>query len=107
MEIQCDLQNNMPYVISNFTENVSLETILTKKLGPRRKNMAIVMVLLFVYGLIFISGVVGNVCTCIVILKNRYMRTTTNYYLLSLAISDVLILIIGKIENISLTFFYS
>ncbi|KAK9505558.1 hypothetical protein O3M35_009580 [Rhynocoris fuscipes] len=47
------------------------------------------------YSLIFLTGVIGNVSTCIVIARNRHMHTATNYYLFSLAISDLLLLISG------------
>lgn len=78
----------------NFTNDTD---ILLLGLGPKQKALPIVIILLIIYGLIFISGVFGNICTCIVVLRNTHMRTTTNYYLLSLAISDVLILITGKL----------
>lgn len=50
-----------------------------------------------VYLAIFIVGVIGNVCNCLVIAdsKNRYMKTATNYYLFSLSVSDLLLLIFG------------
>ena len=34
-------------------------------------------------------GVLGNLATCLVIIKNEYMRTTTNIYLFNLAIADL------------------
>ncbi|KAH9392547.1 G-protein coupled receptor, partial [Tyrophagus putrescentiae] len=37
----------------------------------------------------------GNICTCIVIARNKYMHTATNYYLFSLAVSDLLLLVLG------------
>ncbi|WAR06974.1 PK1R-like protein [Mya arenaria] len=74
-------------------ENISQADLLLEKLGTRRKELPVTLFLLSVYGLMFISGVLGNVCTCVVILRNANLRTSTNYYLLSLAISDVLILI--------------
>jgi neuromedin U receptor 1 len=43
--------------------------------------------LTFLYVGIFITGVVGNVAVCLVIVKNKSMHTATNYYLFSLAIS--------------------
>ena len=46
------------------------------------------------------SGTINNVCTCVVIARNSYMQTTTNYYLFSLAISDVIILFLGKFNNL-------
>lgn len=70
--------------------------LLEKSLGSRFQDPWSAGFLLSVYGLIFISGTVGNICTCIVIVRNSYMQTATNYYLFSLAISDVLILILGK-----------
>ena len=73
-----------------------LEKLLTSLMGARRKNLTSVVALTFVYGLLFLTGVVGNVCTCVVIARNSYMHTVTNYYLFSLAVSDVLTLIFGK-----------
>lgn len=55
----------------------------------------IVIVLIIIYATIFVLGVLGNVVTCIVIAKNRSMHTAVNFYLFSLAISDVLLLLIG------------
>ncbi|XP_015924827.1 pyrokinin-1 receptor-like [Parasteatoda tepidariorum] len=54
-----------------------------------------------VYTIIFLTGIIGNVCTCIVISRNRYMHTATNYYLFSLAISDLLLLLLGLPQDIS------
>ena len=34
-------------------------------------------------------GILGNVATCLVIMKNEYMRTTTNIYLFNLAVTDL------------------
>ena len=90
------LTENVTYIYSNLTSTESAKSLLESKLGPQGKNVIYVIILLLVYGLIFISGIVGNVCTCLVILKNNSLKTTTNYYLLSLALSDVLILLLGK-----------
>ena len=37
----------------------------------------------------FVLGVLGNLATCLVIIKNEYMRTTTNIYLFNLALAGV------------------
>ena len=73
------------------------EEFLEKYLGPRRaQGLPETVLLTVIYCIILITGIIGNVCTCIVIYRNQYMRTATNYYLFSLAISDVLTLILGK-----------
>lgn len=82
--------------LDNFTNSsISEEELLLARLGPRRKDLTSVIFLLVIYLLIFVSGTFGNICTCIVIIRNHYMQTTTNYFLFSLAVSDVLILIFG------------
>ncbi|EDV91611.1 pyrokinin-1 receptor [Drosophila grimshawi] len=74
--------------------NASAATI-NQLLGAQRDSLAIVIPVTVVYVLIFLTGVVGNISTCIVIKKNRSMHTATNYYLFSLAISDFMLLLSG------------
>lgn len=49
------------------------------------------------YLFIFVAGVLGNVITCTVISRNKSMHTATNYYLFNLAISDLILLLSGKL----------
>ncbi|KAM7104805.1 neuromedin-U receptor 1 [Molossus nigricans] len=64
-----------------------------KYLGPQQTELFIPICI--TYLLIFVVGTVGNGLTCIVILRHKVMRTPTNYYLFSLAISDLLVLLVG------------
>lgn len=59
----------------------------------------ILILLTVIYVIIFITGVLGNVVTCIVIARNKGMHTAVNYYLFSLAVSDLLLLISGKFKK--------
>lgn len=68
--------------------------------GPKRDPLYVVIPITFIYTLIFVTGVVGNISTCIVIAKNRSMHTATNYYLFSLAISDFLLLVAGVPQEV-------
>lgn len=71
------------------------DEMLLEDLGPKRDNLYIVIPITIIYALIFFAGLIGNVSTCIVIARNKSMHTATNYYLFSLAISDLLLLISG------------
>ncbi|KAM5164751.1 neuromedin-U receptor 1 [Mantella aurantiaca] len=73
--------------------NMSLEELLFKYLGQKRSNYFTPICI--IYLIIFAVGAVGNTLTCIVIIKHKIMRTPTNYYLFSLAISDLLVLLFG------------
>uniref|UniRef100_A0A1B6KG68 G-protein coupled receptors family 1 profile domain-containing protein n=1 Tax=Graphocephala atropunctata TaxID=36148 RepID=A0A1B6KG68_9HEMI len=64
-------------------------------LPEKRDPLFIVVPITIVYTVIFFSGVTGNVVTCVVISRNKHMHTATNYYLFSLAISDLLLLVSG------------
>lgn len=75
---------------------IDVDTLLESKFGPRYKAPTEAVVLTLVYCVIFFTGVIGNVCTCIVIIRNIDMHTATNCYLFSLAVSDTLTLIFGK-----------
>ncbi|XP_004629509.1 neuromedin-U receptor 2 [Octodon degus] len=71
----------------------STEDYLARLCGPRRSHLFLPMTV--VYALIFVVGVVGNLLVCLVILRDQMMKTPTNYYLFSLAVSDLLVLLLG------------
>lgn len=59
-------------------------------LGKQKGDTGLVVALTVVYMVVYLSGVLGNSLTFLVIYKNAYMRTVTNWYLMSLALSDLL-----------------
>lgn len=84
--------------------NESVEEYLVRMLGPKHLPLAVVLPITIIYVTIFVSGVVGNVAVCVVIARNKSMRTATNYYLFSLAVSDLTLLLLGKCtEHLNVT----
>ncbi|KAM8791696.1 LOW QUALITY PROTEIN: neuromedin-U receptor 1 [Rhynchonycteris naso] len=73
--------------------NLTDEALKLKYLGPQHTELFLPICI--IYLLIFVVGAVGNGLTCTVILRHRAMRTPTNYYLFSLAVSDLLVLLVG------------
>ena len=47
-----------------------------------------------VFAIITVVGIIGNACVVIVILRNKHMRTVTNYFIMNNAITDMVFLII-------------
>lgn len=92
-----DLSNHTSNNISISNGTVNIEDYLALHLGDRYLTTTQLIVLNVIYIGIFLSGTVGNICTCIVIARNRNMHTATNYYLMSLAISDLITLLIGEL----------
>jgi len=78
----------------NSTE-FDLDGFLESHLGSRSRDLLGSLSLTIVYGVIFVTGLLGNACTCVVIATTGYLHTATNFYLFSLAVSDLLTLIIG------------
>ncbi|XP_033334211.2 neuropeptides capa receptor [Megalopta genalis] len=82
-------------------QNVTEEQYLTKVLGTKYLPIELMVPLTIAYVLIFITGIFGNVATCTVIMRNSSMQTATNYYLLNLAVSDLILLVIGLPNELS------
>lgn len=89
-----------PLTSTATNTNTSLESML----GPVRDSYTTVVLMTIVYVLILLTGVTGNVITCLVIAKKRYMHTATNYYLFSLAVSDLLLLVLGLPQDLVLVY---
>ena len=83
-------------------KNLTEAEYLTKVLGPKYLPMRMVIPLTITYVVIFVTGIFGNIATCTVIVRNASMQTATNYYLFSLAISDLTLLILGLPNELSL-----
>lgn len=79
---------------------------LTSRLGWRHRTQAESVALTLVYSLILLTGVIGNLATCAVIVKNTSMHTATNFYLFSLAVSDTMALVLGKNYNYMYYYYY-
>lgn len=87
----------------SFSPNTSVHTTpsnsqlaevnLVEILGPKRSPVFLPVT--SVYLLIFLVGLSGNLLTCTVIARHKKMRNPTNLYLLSLALSDLLVLLFG------------
>ncbi|KAL6083279.1 hypothetical protein STEG23_000361 [Scotinomys teguina] len=73
--------------------NLTDEALRLKYLGPQQLELFVPICAMYL--LIFVVGTVGNGLTCTVILHHKAMNTPTNFYLLSLAVSDLLVLLVG------------
>lgn len=73
--------------------NLTDEALRVKYLGPQQMKQFLPICV--VYLLIFVVGTLGNGLTCAVILRHKAMHTPTNFYLFSLAVSDLLVLLVG------------
>ena len=80
-----------------FVQHLHLQAIL----GHRRMEERVSLILVTVFYLVvFLSGLVGNLLVCIVIARSKCLHSAMNYYLISLALADLILLILGKTENI-------
>lgn len=78
--------------------NMSAEEFLLLYRGPKQLPLYIAIPFTIFNVLIFVTGIVGNISVCVVIIKHSSMHTATNYYLFSLAISDLTLLLFGKLN---------
>ena len=82
---------------NDSTTTISLEEYLLIQRGPKHLPLLTAIPLTVINLIIFVTGVVGNIIVCLVIARNSNMHSATNYYLFSLAISDLTLLLFGKL----------
>jgi hypothetical protein len=51
-------------------------------------------VLIAMHSLVFVVGLFGNALVCMAVYRNHSMRTVTNYFIVNLAVADLLVLLI-------------
>ena len=95
----------LPASLMDGVSTIGAANASGEALIPRRDSLYIVIPITIIYVIIFLTGVAGNVVTCIVISKNRCMHTATNYYLCSLALSDLLLLVSGLPQEVYFIWF--
>ena len=78
--------------------NISLRKLVNLSIS-QHVEVSLVLVTIF-YVVVFLCGVVGNLLVCVVILRSKCLHSAMNYYLISLALADLILLILGKPGNI-------
>ena len=77
--------------------NQTVEEFLLAALGPQQMdNRALLLLVTIFYAVVFVTGVVGNLSVCLVIARTRNLHSAMNYYLVSLAVADLTIILLGK-----------
>lgn len=68
-------------------------------LGRKSQPLSIAVAFTVAYIMVFLTGVLGSFSICVVMHRNRYMRTNLNIFLLNLAVVDMINLLIGKTNH--------
>lgn len=96
--------SDLTFPTGNYSARISLlsEAAVdpTRIFGQQRDSLLIVIPITIIYVIVFVTGLFGNLITCAVIVRNKIMQTATNYYLFSLAVSDLLLLVSGMPQEI-------
>ena len=88
IEEQCDWVN-----IANKSDgNMGYSTLIATKSET--------VIVVYILPIIMFLGISANMCFLIMMARFRHMRSTVNYYLASLAIADLFLLIIGGMEKL-------
>uniref|UniRef100_A0A3P9ML10 Gastrin/cholecystokinin type B receptor n=1 Tax=Oryzias latipes TaxID=8090 RepID=A0A3P9ML10_ORYLA len=84
---RCGEQGNLSVEVGDYNASCSNGSVLTRP-PVRAREMDSFRILL--YSLIFLLSVFGNLLIIVVLTLNKRMRTVTNSFLLSLAVSDLM-----------------
>lgn len=84
--------NNTNNSCSNFfciSDEDYIDFLITRMTTPSIYDW----ILIFMHITVFIAGILGNSLVCIAVYRNRSMRTVTNYFLVNLAVADLMVII--------------
>ncbi|XP_078576723.1 neuropeptide FF receptor 1-like [Branchiostoma floridae x Branchiostoma japonicum] len=73
----------------NSTLNTTSPTPLHE--GKLKQTVPIIVLFVFSYTLIFLFCIIGNTLVCLVVVKSPRMQNVTNYFILNLAVADLLV----------------
>ena len=93
-------------IFNSSSEDNCIKCILLENLGPQRRDSLKIVIFTVIYIIIFVTGILGNLLTLIVILNNQFMYTTTNFCLFNLAVSDFLLIVMGLPQEV-ISFWHS
>lgn len=80
----------------DILNNVDIWSYLETNYGSQQLPLEVAIPFTVLNVLIFVSGLLGSIAICVVIIRHPSMHTATNYYLFNLAISDLMLLMFGK-----------
>lgn len=73
-------------------ENLTLDYANIPYLGEIKETPLVEIVLKsYLYIMVIFFSLIGNTLIIIVVLRHKQMRTTTNYYIVNLAVADILV----------------
>ncbi|XP_066300256.1 neuropeptide FF receptor 2-like [Branchiostoma lanceolatum] len=79
-----------------FVDNVTYGQYIV--IGPPpnlKQSVPVTVVFVSCFSLIFLLSLAGNLLVCLVVVKDRSLRNVTNYFVVNLAISDLLVTLLG------------
>ena len=90
MNLSCELNFTAGWsseMLSTFQEDLAQEFLA----GLSTYTSPFSLLLIVLYGVVFVLGLVGNVMVIAVIVRHKHMRTVTNLFFLNLAVGDLLV----------------
>ncbi|KAH9491883.1 Neuropeptide FF receptor 2, partial [Bulinus truncatus] len=75
------------------TATPSFNNVTELPYSTTKQKVHIIVILSVLYGIVFILALVGNISVVAVVAKDRSLHTATNFFLVNMAIADMLIAI--------------
>lgn len=93
-----------PYLLENSATNCSIvppNETTTERVYPAEYYSSTYRVVgTLLVGVIFVVGLVGNALVIAVVTRTRSMHTPTNWYLVSLALADIILLVSAPLPTL-------
>ncbi|XP_066296502.1 neuropeptide FF receptor 2-like [Branchiostoma lanceolatum] len=80
--------------MDQFVNNTTVTGDVMDNIPTMKHSPLVAAIFTAFYVIVFVLGVTGNMLVCVVVIKDRSMRTVTNYFIVNLAVSDLLVMLL-------------
>lgn len=106
MPVLITVTDGVPYLTNDTngsTQSVNERTTTTVDLDTKWIDLTFLCIKSVIFGTIIIGAVLGNALVIISVQRNRKLRVITNYFVVSLAMADMLVALCAMTFNASLS----
>lgn len=93
------LESSNVTILPSNKSNIELIDVETNEIRPFLLSLWAQVFWIFLFGIMVITAIIGNLTVIWIIMMNKRMRSVTNYFLLNLSISDLIATTLNAVFN--------
>ena len=86
--------------------NISSDDVNVSSFPMLKHDIEVIFIYSVAYSLIFLFAFLGNLTVIFVVVRHRWMHTKTNFFIVNLAVADLLVALVVMPINLMINIFF-